>query len=229
MRSRCRLFVLALLVTGAAFPSTGGAALRATVTKPAASGQAFVGGQVIVRFAPAAGVQARLAARAAADATFEQSLPLRGMQLLHLGPGASVADAVARLEARPDVLYAQPNYILRPEKFPNDPKFGEQWALHNTGQVIQGQPGNGAVAGTSGADIHAPEAWDTTTGSDAVTIAIIDTGVAFDERDLAPNIWTNPGETGGGREANGVDDDHDGFVDDWRGWDFGDNDNVPQD
>src|SRR5262249_30619350 len=47
--------------------------------------------------------------------------------------------------------------------------------------------------------------------------------------DLAANIWTNPGESGGGKETNGVDDDGDGKIDDFRGWDFVDNDNDPQD
>src|SRR5213078_4832319 len=71
--------------------------------------------------------------------------------------------------------------------------------------------------------------WDVTTGSPAVTVAIVDTGIAADHPDLAPNMWTNSGETGGGRESNGIDDDHDGYVDDWRGWDWVNGDNNPDD
>ena len=88
------------------------------------------------------------------------------------------------------------------------------WGLHNTGQTVNG------VAGTADADIDAPEAWDMTTGSTAVTVGVADTGIAYDHPDLAANIWLNPGESGGGKETNGVDDDGNGKVDDFRGWDF---------
>ena len=47
--------------------------------------------------------------------------------------------------------------------------------------------------------------------------------------DLDGQIWSNPGESGGGRETNGVDDDHNGLVDDWRGWDFVNGDNTHRD
>ena len=50
-----------------------------------------------------------------------------------------------------------------------------------------------------------------------------------DHPDLAPNVWTNPGESGGGKETNGLDDDGDGFVDDVHGWDFLQGDNQPLD
>ena len=61
-----------------------------------------------------------------------------------------------------------------------------------------------------------------------MTVAIVDTGVAS-HPDLDPNRWTNPGETGAGRESNGIDDDCDGFVDDWHGWNFVDDDNDTDD
>ena len=66
-------------------------------------------------------------------------------------------------------------------------------------------------------------------GSSAVTVGVADTGIAYDHPDLAANIWANPGETGGGKETNGVDDDGNGKVDDFRGWDFVDDDNDPMD
>ena len=62
-----------------------------------------------------------------------------------------------------------------------------------------------------------------------MTIAIIDTGVDLTHPDLASKIWTNPGEMGGGKETNGIDDDGDGYVDDWRGWNFVSQSNNPQD
>src|SRR5690349_7588246 len=91
---------------------------------------------------------------------------------------------------------------------PNDALYGRQWALPV---------------------IHAPDAWSRTTGSPNVKVAVVDSGVTMSQPDLAPSIWHNPGETGGGKENNGIDDDHDGFVDDWRGWDFVQGDNDPTD
>ena len=95
---------------------------------------------------------------------------------------------------------------------PNDPGFGSLWGLQNTGQ----SPYNG----TPGADISAPQAWQATTGSSDVTVAVVDGGITYDHPDLENRIWSNPGETGGGKATNGIDDDGDGLVDDWRGWDF---------
>ena len=67
-------------------------------------------------------------------------------------------------------------------------------------------------------DVDAPEAWAQlgSGGSPDIVIAIIDTGVDLDHEDL--DIWQNPGETGNGKETNGIDDDENGYVDDYHGW-----------
>ncbi len=64
--------------------------------------------------------------------------------------------------------------------------------------------------------IGAPTAWARGGRGQHVTVAIVDSGANLAQRDLAPNLWVNPGEIPG----NGVDDDHDGYVDDVNGWDF---------
>ncbi len=151
----------------------------------------------------------------------ESSLAAAGLEVVHyysalnifhckVKPGVTVQAAIEAYENDPNVEYVEPNYIYHtmarrtPPITPNDPRFGRLWGLNNSND----------------ADIDAPEAWDVTTGSRDILVAIIDTGVDYDHEDLKDNIWHNPGETGGGKENNGVDDDGNGYVDDWRGWNF---------
>ncbi len=107
-----------------------------------------------------------------------------------------------------NVEFAEPNYIVHIDAVPNDPDFSLLWGLHNEND----------------ADIDAPEAWDITTGSSDIVVAVIDTGVDYNHQDLAANMWVNSNET-----LNGEDDDGNGYVDDIRGWDFFSNDNNPYD
>lgn len=83
-------------------------------------------------------------------------------------------------------------------------------------------------------NIQSFEAWTKTTGSAEIPVAIIDTGIVLEHEDLVDNLWRNPGETGldsEGRDkaTNGIDDDENGYIDDFQGWDFVDNDNIPDD
>jgi subtilisin family serine protease len=86
---------------------------------------------------------------------------------------------------------------------PNDPSFGVQWDLSNTGQG----------GGTPGADIHALNAWGTTTGTGQTTVAVIDTGIDYDHPDLFENIWINQAEIPASRMQNLIDVDGDGIID----------------
>ena len=212
--------VLCSLVVALAGLGAGAPPLAAAVPgAPAAQAP----GELIVRFAPAAGPGDRLATRLDADVGFERSLPLRGVQLVSTEPGQSVPAAAAELERSADVVYAEPNFIRQIQAVPNDPLFPNLYGLHNTGQAVLG------FRGTPDADIDTPEAWDLTTGSPQVVAAVVDSGVDVNHPDLASSIWTNPGESGGGRETNGIDDDANGLVDDRRGWDWVADDNLPAD
>src|SRR5262249_36880627 len=113
------------------------------------------------------------------------------------------------------VLYAEPNVVLSGAGVPNDPTLSRDWGLFNRGQT----------AGTPDADIDADEAWDVTTGSSGIVVAVLDSGVDYTHPDLAANMWHNPGEVPG----NNTDDDGNGFIDDYYGYDFVNRDGDPMD
>lgn len=115
---------------------------------------------------------------------------------------------LSELRAHHQVSLAQFNHhVTMRQTFPNDPSFGVQWGLHNVGQS----------GGRVDADIDAPEAWDITTGGitangDQIVVAVIDGGCDLNhiDLDLFKNIHEIPG--------NGIDDDSNGYVDDYDGW-----------
>ena len=150
-------------------------------------------------------------AKPALGVTVVRGLGLPG-QLLVSATGAP-ASVRAHFRSLPAVkTFERDGAVFSMATTPNDPRFtsGDLWGLHNTGQA----------GGTADADIDAPEAWDISTGSSAVVVAVIDTGTQIDHPDLKDNIWTNPGETPG----DGIDNDGNGFIDDVNGWDFVNND-----
>jgi subtilisin family serine protease len=115
---------------------------------------------------------------------------------LHYRDGSDPKSVAKILQSTGAIEYAEPHYIRYVNFVPNDPFFRSQWHLKK---------------------IQAENAWDVTQGDTSVVIGIVDTGVEWNHPDLSANIWTNPGEIAG----NGIDDDHNGFVDDVHGWDFG--------
>ena len=111
-------------------------------------------------------------------------------------------------EIDPSIEYIQKSTNYKMDIVPNDTLLSEQWALEK---------------------IQAFDAWDKTEGVDTVLLAIIDTGIDYFHPDLQNKIWQNSGETGNGKETNGIDDDNNGFIDDYRGWDFTDRVGFPFD
>lgn len=97
--------------------------------------------------------------------------------------------------------WVEPSFVYEPDFIPNDPSIAQQWHISK---------------------INSYQAWDICTGDTNIIIGIVDSGTDFDHPDLQDNIktrWSDP--------VNGIDDDNNGFVDDWRGWDFYGNDNDP--
>ncbi len=144
--------------------------------------------------------------------------------ILEVVEGTDLAKMKQEYENRPEVEYAELDHKLELFDAPNDPLFPQQWYLNNTGQGylgvnrIPGDYNDTQVIkyGTVDADIDALEAWERNYETTTPLVGIIDTGVDLDHEDLADHIWTNPGEI----PDNGTDDDHNGFVDDFLGWDF---------
>ncbi|MCP4143323.1 MAG: peptidase S8, partial [Chloroflexi bacterium] len=142
--------------------------LEALLEVPKIKGD-YVEDEIIVRFAPSTGD-----AQAAASVCFvneqveiSSEIAALGASLLKISSG-SVAEAIARAENCPHILFAEPNYYLYAvDTVPNDPNWVNQYGLNN---------------------IRAPQGWDTTTGSASVVIAIVDTGVDLTHPDLASKI-----------------------------------------
>ena len=112
--------------------------------------------------------------------------------------------------------------------FPNDANFAWQWGLHSNGSNPPPKPG--AVD----ADIDAPEGWDIETGNHNIVVAIIDKGIDWTHTDINYNIWINTGEDAWSNPydyttGNGLDDDGNGFIDDWKGWNIIANNSNSQD
>ncbi len=151
------------------------------------------------------------------NARTEENLPHSDVNVVDLPRDLSVDEAVETYEEDPDIEYAEPDYLIEPlqTKSANDPYYSRLYGLNNTGK-------NGDVAD---ADIDAPEAWRTATGSSRTIVAVIDTGTDISHPDLRDNIWKNANEI----PDNGKDDDKNGYIDDVNGWDFWNNDETVYD
>ncbi|ACY18600.1 S8 family peptidase [Haliangium ochraceum] len=130
---------------------------------------------------------------------------VRNLYAVELPEGLSVEEAMARYKRNPEVANAEPNFIYTLDQtIPDDPDFPDMFGLNNTGQT----------GGADDADIDAPEAWDITTGSEEVVIAVLDSGIDYNHEDLAANVFVNLPEFEG---TPGVDDDGNGYIDDIHG------------
>ena len=138
--------------------------------------------------------------------TYKQDIPPRYLLRAATNDPRAFLDTVNRYYEDARTRYAVPNFH-RLDVFqsttPDDTYYGNQWHLPQ---------------------IDAPDAWDVETGDPGITIAIIDVGVDYDHEDLWENVWENAAEING---TTNVDDDSNGYIDDYYGWDFIWNDNDP--
>ncbi|MBI2682046.1 MAG: VCBS repeat-containing protein [Acidobacteriales bacterium] len=163
----------------------------------------FVPGQLLVRFRQGLSTEKRGAALNDSEGKLHRQRVSGNLDLVELPPGADVAESARNYRQSPDVIYAEPNYVLQASQTPNDPLFNQQWGLSN----------NGAFRGKIGADISVTQAWDLTTGTQSVVVAVLDTGVDFNHPDLTANIYRNSLEC----TKDGIDNDGNGYSDDCQG------------
>src|SRR5262245_10240552 len=135
----------------------------------------------------------------------------RGPRLIKLfsdQPGFDPRAAAAELRATGAFRAVAPNLVLDLyETIPNDPYLIFQWQIHSSENT----------------DAQITDAWDVWKGDTSTVVAIMDNGYDLTHEDRASQVWINRAEIAG----NGVDDDGDGYVDDVKGWDFGDHDSSP--
>jgi subtilisin family serine protease len=165
----------------------------------------FASPTILVRFDPDSGPGQRSDVLESVGGEIGRAYELvPGLRLVELPDGANPGAARRRLAEMPGVDFASADAVMQIDRTPNDPLLASQWGI---------------------TAIRAPLAWDFTTGSAEVEVAVLDTGMDLDHPDLAGNLWTNAGEI----PENGIDDDDNGFIDDVHGWDFVGRDPIPED
>ncbi len=148
--------------------------------------EAFREGTILVGFRPEVGETVK---QAVYDRIRAKEVRRTGqLHIVHVAPGTEAA-AVLKLSNVAGVRYAEldSGHVATASALPNDPFFGQEWGLLNTGQTVNG------YHGVAGADLNVTPAWGITTGSPAIVAAVLDTGVQYTHPDLITNMWSNPG------------------------------------
>ena len=168
------------------------------------TGDVFVKNELLVKYKNGTASAAARLTNAEMGASVVEEFPEIGWQRVKIPANLSFDKALSLYKSSAEVEYVQPNYYYHLLNTPNDSQFGSLYGMQK---------------------ISALSAWDLTTGSSAVVVADIDTGLRYNHQDLSANAWRNPGETAN----NGIDDDGNGFIDDYYGYDFFYNDSDPID
>jgi subtilisin family serine protease len=180
------------------------------------------GAEVLVRFKPGTTLDYIKSIVASHHDRFEDEIEaVDGLTAVEDEDGLDADTVVKEYLKVPGVEYAEPNMqitlddprssnsftygsssgsgmVSYPMNLPDDPMFGSQWSLQNTGQS----------GGKDGADISAVNAWDTTRGSESIVVAVLDSGVDYTHQDLVENMWHRPAEVAeySDRELGTIDD-----------------------
>jgi subtilisin family serine protease len=175
----------------------------ALVPAGASAREPFVPGEVLVKFRPSVLSQGRYATVSAHGHSIVTDQLHPNWAHVRLPVGQSVTEAIAAYRSDSSVEYVQPNYIYRIAVAPNDPQYGQLWAFKNAGQTITNgltQPPSSPLGyatnnpGTASDDMHIEKAWDHITDCSSVAVALVDSGVNYNQEDLSSNMW-NGGAT----------------------------------
>lgn len=202
------VFGAALAASAALFSGARGAEGGLSPQRARPAPAAFHSGRIFVRFT-AESTQGAASTRQLrrVDRVLSSYRLVPDLSLVEVGDG-DVEAALAFYGSRAEVRYAERDFVVRSMALPNDPALLLQWGVRNVGQTVNGDPG------TAGADVGAAEAWDVWTGSSQFRVAVIDSGINVDHADLRANLWLNIADT----PDNGLDDDGNGWVDDFYGY-----------
>lgn len=174
----------------------------------------YMPGELLIGYKPGIQAQSLQSLHVQTGADVEKTWSRLRIQHIKVGGGQSLSTVAGLYASSPQIAFVEPNYIYRPLLVPDDPRYSELYGLDR---------------------MDAEQAWDSTTGSTNFVVGVIDTGILRTHEDLKENMWVNPGEdlNGDGEitpdEENGIDDDGNGYVDDFYGWDFANDDNDPSD
>ncbi len=152
-----------------------------------------------------------------------QIIDLSRDYIIRFDTEVNIDEIVIAFRENENISKSQPIEIYHFDTAPNDPEYINQWHLNKVDDH----------------DIDAPEGWDSETGGTDIVVAILDSGVRYFHKDLGGSnaSYSNPAESRGNMWINwaekngqaGIDDDSNGFIDDWIGWDFLSDDNDPRD
>lgn len=172
-----------------------------------------VPGEYIVKLRDTHSARSNLSALSAELGSFvKDTIPDQNIVVIQRPTFEIQSHVIKSLSENPAVEIIEPNFIYRTRRLPNDPFLERLWGIKNSGQKDSDN-----VVGTVGLDVNAEKAWDITTGSKDVVVAVIDTGIDYNHPDLKENLWTNEAELNG---QTGVDDDSNGIIDDIYGANF---------
>ena len=155
----------------------------------------YMPGELLVQFKSRISAQKRSNSLAVFGSAIQADL---NHNLLHikLGAGKTVETALSAYRNDPDIENAQPNYIYHADAVPYDTQYGQLWAFKNSGQTISPVPPLTNTVytthnpGTRGDDLNIEPAWDLINDCSPVVVAVIDSGINYNNEDLAPNMWT---------------------------------------